>query len=107
MKRLILFILSASCSIITSAHAFTVIDGKSDVYQFEQKQKPKDQPKRKEYYDSQGRYEGYSRKGFGNRTEHYDEGGRSEGHSERNFMGEVDHYDKHGRYQGSTKDRTF
>jgi hypothetical protein len=105
MKRTMLSILSASYLFLTSINAVTVIDWHGNVHQSEEKKRPKQHFTQKEYYDSQGRPQGYSRNNFLGETEHFDNGGRTEGFSKKNFFGEVEHYDNQGRYLGKSKDR--
>lgn len=105
MKGTIISILSASYLFLASISAVTVIDRHDNVHQSEEKKRPRQHFTQKEYYDSQGRQQGYSRKNVLGETEHFDNWGRTEGFSKKNFLGEVEHYDDQGRYLGKSKDR--
>lgn len=109
MKKLVLSALSVSCLLLGSVNALTVIDRNGKAHELsepnQQSNSQKKVPTRKDYYDSWGRHQGYSKNGFGNRTDHYDSWGRQEGYSKRTFSGDVDHYDSYGRHLGKTKER--
>jgi len=105
MEKTLLLILSASHLFLDSISAVTVIDRHGNVHQSKEEKRPQKQFNTKEYYDSYGRPQGYSRNNFLGETEHYNNWGHQEGHSKRNFMGEVEHYDEYGHYLGKSKDR--